>query len=84
MSALIATVIDKLDRYTYRLSLTLKFHRRLLLFQKSLGMTSQAVLRDVQDHLAKVRSDPTLPLDSKLLEQVDGYITGMQQVECTF
>lgn len=44
-------------------------------------MASQAVLRDVHDHLAKVRGDPELPLDSKLFEKVDGYITGMQQVK---
>lgn len=45
-------------------------------------MALRAVVRDVQDHLSKVRVDPTLPLDSKILEKVDGYITGMQQVEC--
>lgn len=45
-------------------------------------MASQGILRDVQDHLAKVRVDPTLPLDSNILEKVDGYITGMQQAEC--
>lgn len=41
-------------------------------------MASQAVLHDVQDHLAEVRVDPKLPLDSNILEKVDGYITGMQ------
>lgn len=47
-------------------------------------MASQAVLHDVQDHLAKVRVDPKLPLDSNILEKVDSYITGMQQVELLF
>lgn len=61
---------------------TLKLYRRLLPFQEPSGMASQAVLRDVQNHLAKVRGDPKLPLDLKLLEKIDGYITGMQQVEC--
>lgn len=47
-------------------------------------MASQAVLHDLQDHLAKVRVDPKLPLDSNILGKVDGYITGMQQVELLF
>lgn len=47
-------------------------------------MASQAVLHDVQDHLAKVRVDPKLPLDPNILEKVDSYVTGMQQVELLF
>lgn len=41
-------------------------------------MASKAVLLDVRNHLAEVRVDPKLPLDSYILEKVDGYITGMQ------
>lgn len=47
-------------------------------------MASQAVLHDVKDHLANVRVDPKLPLDSNILEKVDGYITGMHLVELLF
>lgn len=75
------TAKSRICYYAHRLSLT---PNRLLRFLNPLGMASQAVLHDLQDHLAKVRVDPKLALDSNILGKVDGYITGMQQVELLF
>lgn len=40
-------------------------------------MTVQALLGQVNTHLQEVRNDPSKGLNEKLLEQIDGQITGM-------
>ncbi len=44
-------------------------------------MSSQSILREVQNHLEKVRDEPTFQFKTRLLEKFDAHISGTHQLE---